>query len=51
MRVGVRTVRALVAAVVGVALAFGLAVLAVPLAQQGGPTSPRPLVTTDPAHP
>jgi hypothetical protein len=44
-------VRALLAALVGAALAVGLALLMVPLAHQGGATSPKPLLSSVPAHP
>ncbi|MEV6103369.1 SPW_0924 family protein [Streptomyces sp. NPDC051940] len=44
--------RALVAAAIGVAVAFGLVFLLVGLATpMSGDTSPKPLLTTAPAHP
>ncbi|MEZ0093136.1 SPW_0924 family protein [Streptacidiphilus sp. EB129] len=43
--------RALLAALAGVALALVMALVLVPLAQQGGPTSAKPLLTSAPAHP
>jgi hypothetical protein len=43
--------RALTAAAIGVVLALGFALALVPLAHQGGPTSPGPLLTSAPAHP
>ena len=43
--------RAVMAAVIGAVLALGVALALVPLAHQGGPTSPRPLLTSAPAHP
>ena len=43
--------RALLAAVIGAAVALGVALVMVPLAHQGGPTSPRPMLTSAPAHP
>lgn len=43
--------RAVMAAVIGAVLALGVALALVPLAQQGGATSPRPLLTSAPAHP
>ncbi|MFC1403758.1 MULTISPECIES: SPW_0924 family protein [Streptacidiphilus] len=43
--------RALLAAAIGVAVALGVALVMVPLAHQGGPTSPKPLLTSAPAHP
>jgi hypothetical protein len=44
-------VRALIAAAVGVVLAVVVALVAVPLADQNGPTAARPLLTSAPAHP
>ncbi|MEY9836086.1 SPW_0924 family protein [Streptacidiphilus sp. EB103A] len=43
--------RALLAAAIGVAVALCVALVMVPLAHQGGPTSPKPLLTSAPAHP
>ena len=43
--------RAVMAAVVGAVLALGVALVLVPVAHQGGATSPRPLLTSAPAHP
>ncbi|MEY9843404.1 SPW_0924 family protein [Streptacidiphilus sp. MAP5-3] len=43
--------RALIAAVVGAVLALVVAFLAVPLADQNGPTTAKPLMTSAPAHP
>jgi hypothetical protein len=43
--------RAVMAAVAGAVLALGVALALVPLAHQSGPTSPRPLLTSAPAHP
>ncbi|WP_152626340.1 SPW_0924 family protein [Streptacidiphilus carbonis] len=43
--------RALVAAAVGVLVALVVGLVMVPLAHQGGPTSPKPLLTSAPAHP
>ena len=43
--------RALVAAVTGLAAAFAMAALIVALAPSGGGTSPKPLLTTIPEHP
>jgi hypothetical protein len=44
-------VRAVIAAAVGAVVAVVLALVAVPLADQNGPTSARPLLTSAPAHP
>ncbi|WP_157597219.1 SPW_0924 family protein [Streptacidiphilus rugosus] len=43
--------RVLMAAVAGAVLAVLLALVAVPLASQNGPTSAKPLLTSAPAHP
>ncbi|MBF9070903.1 SPW_0924 family protein [Streptacidiphilus fuscans] len=43
--------RALIAAVVGAVLALVVAFLAVPLADQNGPTTAKPLMSSAPAHP
>ena len=43
--------RAVLAAAIGVVLALGVVLVLVPLAHQGGPTSPKPLLTSAPAHP
>ena len=43
--------RTVMAAVVGAVLALGVALVLVPIAHQGGPTSPRPLLTSAPARP
>jgi hypothetical protein len=34
-----------------VAVALGVALVMVPFAHQGGPTSPKPMLTSAPAHP
>jgi hypothetical protein len=44
-------VRALIAAAVGAVVAVMVALVAVPLADQNGPTTARPLLTSAPAHP
>ncbi len=44
-------VRALIAAAVGAAVAVVVALVAVPLADQNGPTTAKPLLTSAPAHP
>lgn len=43
--------RALLAAAIGAVVALGVALVMVPLAHQGGTTSPRPMLTSAPAHP
>lgn len=43
--------RALIAAAVGAVVAVVMAFVAVPLADQNGPTTPEPLLTSAPAHP
>ncbi|MFC1416915.1 SPW_0924 family protein [Streptacidiphilus cavernicola] len=43
--------RTVMAAVLGAVLALGVALALVPLAHQGGATSPKPLLTSAPAHP
>ncbi|MEY9877841.1 hypothetical protein ABH931_007365 [Streptacidiphilus sp. MAP12-33] len=43
--------RVLIAAAVGAAVAVLVGLVAVPLADQNGPTSPKPLLTGAPAHP
>lgn len=43
--------RAVTAAAIGVVLAVAVALGLAPLAHQGGPTSPLPLLTSAPAHP
>ncbi|MEZ0067654.1 zinc transporter ZupT [Streptacidiphilus sp. MAP12-20] len=43
--------RVLIAAVAGAVLAVVLALVAVPLAGQNGPTSAKPLLTSAPARP
>jgi zinc transporter ZupT len=44
-------VRALTAAAVGAVVAVVVALVAVPLADQNGPTTAKPLLTSAPAHP
>ncbi|MDT0389614.1 SPW_0924 family protein [Streptomyces dubilierae] len=43
--------RALIAAVIGLAAAFALVLTVTALGQPSGGTSPKPLLTTVPAHP
>ncbi|WP_020137543.1 SPW_0924 family protein [Streptomyces sp. 351MFTsu5.1] len=43
--------RALIAATTGLVLAFALVLAITAMGQQTGPTSPKPLLTTVPAHP
>jgi hypothetical protein len=46
-----RDVRVLIAAAVGAVVAVLVALAAVPLADQNGPTTAKPLLTSAPAHP